>query len=130
VNDANLIESFITTTFTTHSIRRLDNEAATRQDILDNFRSHLIENTNINPGDIMIFYFAGHGSRVTAPVGWQSNDGLIETICPYDQRALVDGVVQGAPGIPDVTIAALLRELVRSRGNNIVSIMPGIQRHC
>ncbi|KAJ7919726.1 hypothetical protein B0H13DRAFT_2428768 [Mycena leptocephala] len=123
VNDANLIESFITTTVATHSIRRLDNEAATCQDILDNFHSHLIENTNINPGDTIIFYFAGYGSRVTAPVGWQSNDGLIETICPYDQRALVNEVVQGVPGIPDVTIAALLRELARSRGNNITVIL-------
>ncbi|KAJ7252007.1 hypothetical protein C8J57DRAFT_1077638 [Mycena rebaudengoi] len=123
VNDANLIESFITATFTTHPIRRLDNEAATRQDILDNFRSHLIENTNINPGDIIIFYFAGHGSRVPGPVGWVSNDGLIETICPYDQRARVNDVVQGVPGIPDVTIAALLRELVHSRGNNITVIL-------
>ncbi|KAJ7742022.1 caspase domain-containing protein [Mycena metata] len=123
VNDANLIESFITTTFTTHSIRRLDNEAATRQDILDNFRSHLIENTNINPGDTIIFYFAGHGSRVTGPVGWESNDGLIETICPYDQRARVNEVVKGAPGIPDVTMAALLHELVSSRGNNIIVIL-------
>ncbi|KAJ7489709.1 hypothetical protein B0H11DRAFT_2012144 [Mycena galericulata] len=123
VNDANLIESFIKTTFATHSIRRLDNEAAKRQDILHNFRSHLIENPNINPGDAMIFYFAGHGSRVTAPVGWQSNDGLIETICPYDQRALVNEVVQGVPGIPDVTIAALLRELERTRGSNITVIL-------
>ncbi|KAJ6505615.1 caspase domain-containing protein [Mycena vulgaris] len=123
VNDANLIESFITTTFTTHSIRRLDNEAATRQDILDNFQSHLIENTNINPGDTIIFYFAGHGSRVTAPVGWQSNDGLIETICPYDQRTLVNGVVRGVPGIPDVTIAALLRELAHRGGSNITVIL-------
>ncbi|KAJ6505606.1 hypothetical protein DFH09DRAFT_1439004 [Mycena vulgaris] len=116
VNDANLIESFITTTFTTHSIRRLDNEAATRQDILDNFQSHLIENTNVKPGETIIFYFAGHGSRVTAPVGWESNDGLIETICPHDQR---DEAAQGAPGIPDVTIAALLRELARNKGDNI-----------
>jgi hypothetical protein len=126
VNDANLVESFITTTFATHSICRLDNEAATRQDILHNFRSHLIENPNINPGDTIVFYFAGHGSRVAAPLGWQSNDGLIETICPYDQRALVNGVEQGVPGIPDVSIAALLRELARRRGNNIVSITPGV----
>ncbi|KAJ6553745.1 caspase domain-containing protein [Mycena vulgaris] len=120
VNDANLIESFITTTFTTHSIRRLENEAATRQDILDNFQSHLIENTNVNPGDTILFYFAGHGSRVTAPVGWESNDGLIETICPHDQR---DEAAQGAPGIPDVTIAALLRELARNKGDNITVIL-------
>ncbi|KAJ7930626.1 caspase domain-containing protein [Mycena leptocephala] len=123
VNDANLIESFITTTFATHSIHRLDNEAATRQDILHNFHSHLIENPNINPGDTIIFYFAGHGSRVAAPEGWQTNDGLIETICPYDQRALVNGVEQGVPGIPDVTIAALLRELARRRGSNITVIL-------
>ncbi|KAF7359688.1 hypothetical protein MVEN_00693200 [Mycena venus] len=123
VNDADLIESFIKTTFATSSIRRLDNEAATRQDILDNFRCHLIDNINIIPGDPIIFYFAGHGRRVTAPVGWQSNDGVIETICPYDQRALVNEVVQGVPGIPDVTIAALLRELARCKGNNITVIL-------
>ncbi|KAF7333993.1 hypothetical protein MVEN_02303900 [Mycena venus] len=108
VNDAKLIGSFIETTFITTSICRLYNEKATRQAILDNFRSHLIENVHINrPGDSIIFYFAGHGSRVTAPVGLESNDGLIETICPYDQR---DETAPGAPGIPDVTIAALLRD--------------------
>ncbi|KAJ7191621.1 caspase domain-containing protein [Mycena pura] len=123
VNDANLIESFIVTTFATPSICRLDNKAATRQAILDNFRSHLIENIDITPGDTLIFYFAGHGRRVTAPVGWQSNDGRIEAICPYDQRALVNEVVQGVPSIPDVTIAALLRELARSKGNNITVIL-------
>ncbi|KAJ7027245.1 hypothetical protein C8F04DRAFT_1122868 [Mycena alexandri] len=113
----------LSTTFATHSIRRLENEAATRQDILHNFHSHLIENIDINPGDAIIFYFAGHGSRVTAPAGWQSNDDLIETICPYDQRVSVNGVTQGVPGIPDITIAALLRELARNRGNNITVIL-------
>ncbi|KAJ7721378.1 caspase domain-containing protein [Mycena metata] len=121
VKDAELIVSFIQTTFDTSSIYRLYNEKATRQSILDNFRSHLIDNIYMNkPGDIIIFYFAGHGSRVTAPVGWQSNDGFIETICPYDQR---DEAAQGAPGIPDVTIAALLRELARNKGDNITVIL-------
>ncbi|KAJ7712630.1 caspase domain-containing protein [Mycena metata] len=123
VNDAKLIESFITTNFATPFICRLHNEAAKRKDILDNFRSHLIENINIKPGDAIIFYFAGHGSRVTAPDGWRSNDDLIETICPYDQRVSVNGVIQGVPGIPDITIAALLRELARNCGNNITVIL-------
>ncbi|KAJ7016293.1 hypothetical protein C8F04DRAFT_1163119 [Mycena alexandri] len=111
VNDANLVESFIKTTLL---------RVSTSWTI---FHSHLIENTNINPGDAIIFYFAGHGSRVTAPTGWESNDDLIETICPHDQRISVNEVVQGVPGIPDVTIAALLRELARCKGNNITVIL-------
>lgn len=113
-------------------IKLLLNESATRQAILDNFDSHLINNPKINdpaikPGDAIIFYYAGHGSRVSTPEGWPHiegwtrNDGFIETICPYDERTY-DANGRFTHGIPDLTFKILLLRLAASKGNNIVSI--------
>ena len=70
----------------------------------------------------MIFYFAGYGSRVYAPKGWEAGaiDGQIETLCPVDDGA--DGTRAGIPGIPDLTINALLSKLAVEKGDNVVSV--------
>jgi Caspase domain len=56
----------------------LTDAAATRDAVLTKFRSHLIAKSA--PGDVALFYFAGHGSR--AAVG----GGLEDTIVPADSR--------------------------------------------
>lgn len=77
------------------------NEAATRNGIIDAFRTHLIANPNIRPLDPIVIYFAGmrgtelasqlalieragHGSQVDAPAKWHSSDGKCEMILPHD----------------------------------------------
>ncbi|KAF7354114.1 hypothetical protein MVEN_01098800 [Mycena venus] len=120
IDDADLIQSYLRKRFKEAHIHSLYNESASREAILAGFRSHLIENNKIEYGDPIIFYFAGHGCRVKAPDKWRTTDGRIETICPYDELTLVQGTV--VPGIPDLTIAALLRELGREKGNNITVI--------
>ena len=47
--------------------RCLADKNATRSAIIDGFQHHLIENNNIEHGDVMIIYYAGHRSRPTAP---------------------------------------------------------------
>ncbi|KAJ7753236.1 caspase domain-containing protein, partial [Mycena metata] len=126
LNDATLFSTYLLERFSKPQlhIRTIYNEAATRRAILSEFRSHLIDNTDVNTGDALIFYFAGHGCRVKAPVGWSTRDGEIETICPYDELTLVDGrQCDMVPGIPDLTIASLLHELTRKRGENVTVIL-------
>jgi Caspase domain len=97
----------------------LADERATRRAIIDGFEHHLIENENIEHGDVMIIYYAGHGSRPTAPKGWVADDNKVETICPHDERTL-DCNGEEIFGIPDRTICGLLRKLCKFKGDKIV----------
>ena len=68
----------------------------------------------------MIFYYAGHGSRVQAPSGWVSADDQVEVICPHDMGTIApNGNI--VPGIPDRTVSAMFRRLADKKGNNIVN---------
>ena len=69
--------------FSKKNIKTLLNRTATRQNILDAFKSHLIANTAEN--DIAVFYFSGHGSQIPADTP-DELDGLHETIVPHDAR--------------------------------------------
>jgi hypothetical protein len=121
VNDAKSIQLFLSDRLLVPDshILFLSNEMATREAIISNFCTHLIENPNIEQGDAIVFYYAGHGSRVQAPTGWISKDNKIETICPHDEwikNAQGDTIC----GIPDRTISSLLRKLANIKGDNIV----------
>jgi Caspase domain len=96
-------------------------KSATRKAILATFRKHLTTNDNITEGNTIIFYYAGHGSRVTAPNGWAATNGRIETLCPYDD-GMIDENGEAIHGIPDRTINLLLRELAAIKGDNIVRL--------
>ncbi|KAJ7137993.1 peptidase C14, caspase domain-containing protein [Mycena epipterygia] len=122
-NDAQTIKSFLTDRFhlPESQIVFLLNADATRNAILENFQTHLIDNSSIEKDDAIIIYFAGHGSRVKAPESWSSMDGKIETLVPYDERTkTLDG--EDIHGIPDRTINMLLSRLAREKGNNITVI--------
>jgi uncharacterized caspase-like protein len=96
-------------------IKHLKNSEATRKAILDAFQDHLIDNPYIKVDDPVIFYFAGHGGRQkTNREGWVAHQNKVELICPYD--------IASAHGIPDYTLAALLRRLEAKKGQNIVSL--------
>jgi hypothetical protein len=114
VNDSNTVFAYLKDTLHVPetNIVLLQNEQATRKQILDTFESHFINNPAITRGNAIIFYFAGHGSRQGAPVDWHSEDNAVETICPYD--------VGKASGIPDYTFTHLLRQLAFYKGDNIV----------
>ncbi|KAK7461776.1 hypothetical protein VKT23_008208 [Stygiomarasmius scandens] len=94
---------------------------ATREAIISTFRTHLVKNPVIQKGDTIIFFYAGHGSRVSAPADWATVDGQVETLCPHDEW-MSDAKGVPIPGIPDRTINALLRTLANEKGTNITVI--------
>lgn len=63
----------------------LTDEQATREAIINAFKSHLIENARTNPNAIIIFHYSGHGSQIEGKNGHEA-DGLDETIVPVNSR--------------------------------------------
>lgn len=64
-----------------NAIRTLLDQEATRSAILDGIKGHLIDAAS--PGDVCVFYYAGHGSRVKNSKGGEI-DGYDEAIVPAD----------------------------------------------
>ena len=96
-------------------IKHLRDSEATRKGILSAFEEHLINNAHIQQNDAIVFYFAGHGSYEIPEENYLAGSTM-ETICPYDDRI-------GVRGIPDRTIASLMRRLAALKGNNIVGVV-------
>ncbi len=87
----------------------LEDSAATKAAIVQTFRSHLIDKAAA--GTIVVFHYSGHGSRMTDLSGDEREDGMDETIVPYDSRQ--GGVVD----ITDDDLDALLAELTAKTKN-------------
>jgi hypothetical protein len=68
----------------------------TRQNILTAFEKHLIEQAK--PGDVVVFHFSGHGSRLpeTDPIQACRNDNFNSTLVPVDDGK--NGVAQDIMG--------------------------------
>ena len=119
VNDARAMGLFLSSLQVPETnVCTLTNRDATRESILSCFKKHLTKNPQIEKDDAIIFFYAGHGSRVEAPKEWETSDGMIETICPHDEGTGENG--EEIPGIPSTTINTLLRELATEKGKNIV----------
>ena len=67
--------------FNPSDIVKLTDAQATRQGILTAFEEHLIGQAR--PGDVVVFHFSGHGSRVVDP-DQDFPDGLNSTLVPVD----------------------------------------------
>lgn len=67
--------------FKPNHVRILENNSATRKNILSVFQDHLIRNAS--PGDICLFFYAGHGSQVSNS-STREEDGLDESLVPSD----------------------------------------------
>ncbi|KAJ7764562.1 caspase domain-containing protein, partial [Mycena maculata] len=92
---------------------------ATKENIEKNFLRHLVHNENIQRGDAIVIYFAGHGSTVPAPDGWfhkGSVSGMAEVLCSYDFG-------QRGAGISDRSLQSMLEELSQAKGDNIAVIL-------
>jgi Caspase domain len=83
VNDVQLQKELLTHRFgfNPNDIRILTDAQATRQNILTTFEEHLINQAK--PGDVVVFHFSGHGSRVVDP-DKDTPDGLNSTLVPID----------------------------------------------
>ncbi|MGG6242410.1 caspase family protein [Nodosilinea sp. AN01ver1] len=69
------------------NILTLENQAATRQNLLGAFESHLIDQAQ--PGDVVVFHFSGHGSLVRDPdpiAIANGVEGYNGSLLPYDAR--------------------------------------------
>jgi hypothetical protein len=92
VNDADAIEQLLSSElfgFPAQNILKLTSPSpdparlANRQNILRAFREHLLDNTGIQAGDIVVVYFSGHGSQIPDVHG-DEEDGWDETLVPCD----------------------------------------------
>lgn len=101
----------------------LENENATRDAIIQQFRSHFIYNPAIAKGDAMVFFFAGHGTQEDAPQDWKSEGNKMESICPYDANT-IGGDGREIYAIHDRTISGLIRSLASEKGDNMVRHPP------
>ncbi|KST62420.1 caspase family protein [Mastigocoleus testarum] len=70
--------------FSPQDILTLTDEQANRENILAAFENHLIEQAK--PGDVVVFHFSGHGSRVVDPNPIHP-DGINGTMVPIDRFA-------------------------------------------
>ena len=84
--------------------RLLVNEQATRQHIIEAWRSHLGQ---AGPGDVALFYYSGHGSQEHAPPEfWDFEpDRLNETLVCHDSR------LPGGWDLADKELAQLISEV-------------------
>ncbi|KAK0458302.1 caspase domain-containing protein [Desarmillaria tabescens] len=102
----------------------------TRANILRTLYS-LIDNPEITPGDNIIIYFAGHGSRYAAKEYYRGRTppGVslasirpIEALCPVD-RTPFDSTGSPIPDISDREINAIFTQLSLTKGHRITLIL-------
>lgn len=116
LNDADSVEAMLRTRFDAESLHllRIQDSAATRQAVIDSFRSHLGQAQKC---DLALFFFAGHGSQV--PTGGQfatvEPSGLNSSIVCYDSR-LPNGL-----DLVDKDMAVLISE-VTANGAHLTTI--------
>jgi hypothetical protein len=102
VNDAKAFRDALVKRFhfDSRNVTTLFDEEASRERILATFRRALIDEAK--PGDVTVFYYAGHGSQVLNSLSPEL-DKLDETLVPSDTRG-------GAPDIRDKELVRLLLE--------------------
>jgi metacaspase-1 len=83
VNDVALVRTLLKDYFgvPNEDIRVVVNGRATKAAIMYRLRDMIARG---EPGDVLVFYYSGHGSQVRDRNGDELTDGLDEIICPYD----------------------------------------------
>ncbi|KZV66217.1 hypothetical protein PENSPDRAFT_667856 [Peniophora sp. CONT] len=98
----------------------LKNEEATVDSIITQLKG-LCKNTEIQRGDPILIYYAGHGSTLLKPEGWMNEDSRIQCLSAHDARTGPDGTVIGV--VSDRTFGCLLQRLADAKGNKITVIL-------
>ncbi|KAF9061591.1 caspase domain-containing protein [Rhodocollybia butyracea] len=106
---------------------------ATRDKILEAFETHLINNKKIPYGSALLFYYSGHGGRLTAPKSWPVLESVgsdntleekVEVLIPSDCVLVSDENERPTvQTIPDRTINSLLLRMAQKHGDNITVIL-------
>ncbi|NET05033.1 MAG: DUF4384 domain-containing protein [Symploca sp. SIO2B6] len=110
VNDVELQQQLLIHRFgfNPKDIKILTDAQANRNGILTAFQEHLINQAK--PGDVVVFHFSGHGSRVVDPEPITA-DGLNSTLVPVDESPLYQqGIVNDIMG---KTLFLLMSALAR-----------------
>lgn len=115
INDVLAVQEYLTTRVNQKTsenpegwdlhLKVLTNEQATRQGIIDGFRTHLRQ---ANQEDVALFYYSGHGARQKAPPEfWQfpEKEEHNETLVCYDSRS------PGGWDLADKELAQLIAEV-------------------
>jgi hypothetical protein len=84
--------------FNRNDILEVTNAKATRQGILTAFEEHLIKQAK--PGDVVVFHYSGHGSRVRDPDPLDKKDPFNSTMVPSDRPS--DSATSSANPVPDI----------------------------
>lgn len=115
VNDIRSVQEFLNQRLHQKpDILLLEDQAATRNAIIDGFKNHL---SQAGKGDVVLFYFCGHGARESAGEefkDWQL-DNVHETIVCHDSRSEIDG--RRVPDLADKELRYLIAQ-VANKGEN------------
>ncbi len=92
---------------------KLTNELATRQAIIDGFKQHLC---NADSEDVVLFYYAGHGSYEAAPEAFwaETPDRKMETLVCYDSRT------EGGQDLADKELNYLIEQVAKKNPHILI----------
>ena len=98
-----------------------DSEATkpTRQNVLDAFNAHLIQQAK--PGDVVVFHYSGHGVQVLDPDPIYSDSDLGGAIILNDPLPAADG--PNADRLPVITGRSLFLLMRKLQTNNVTTIL-------
>jgi Caspase domain/Domain of unknown function (DUF4384) len=121
VNDVLLQQKLLTYRFgfNPKDILTLTDGQATRQGILTAFENHLIKQAQ--PGDIVVFHFSGHGSRIADP-DRDSPDGLNSTFVAIDS-VLPSGFPTSGGTVPDIMGHTLFLLMYALKTENVTVVL-------
>ncbi|MEO8496240.1 MAG: caspase family protein, partial [Planctomycetota bacterium] len=109
LNDVDHFHSYLTDNLDRSRlhIEILQDAAATRPNIIEQFRSHL---GKAKAGDVAVFQYCGHGARWKSaqPFAQFYPDGMDEGLVCYDSRS------EGGFDLADKELAVLLAELAKN----------------
>lgn len=91
----------------------LTDERALRQAILDKLRAVFL--TEARDGDVLLFYYSGHGSTMRNSLSATKSDHMDETIVPWDANA-------GYFDIRDKELARIFNDAMRAHNVTITAI--------
>ncbi|MDF5725381.1 MAG: caspase family protein [Rhizonema sp. PD37] len=118
VNDIEAIKTYLSQRIVTDNKwelvgKTLTNDAATRQAVIDGFWEHLCQ---ADSKDVVLFYYAGHGSYETAPEIFRKyeRDGKIQTLVCYDSRT------SGGQDLADKELNYLIEQVAKNNPHILI----------
>lgn len=116
VNDITDVEEYLGVSVPSAKVRKLCDEQATRDSVIEGFRRHLGQ---ARQGDVALFWFSGHGSRWRVPPHlWHSEDDGVW----MQSLVCVDSQVGDVPDLFDKELALLISE-VAARGPHVTVVL-------